>query len=402
MSRARRRDRRVYLAGHPILFALLAAARGGAAARLGGTLLVHGTDAYVEALTRVPLDRTAHGTTGGAARELPPGGRLFDQAGGDHRAARRDAARDLGAAGVDRLRPGWQTVLDRRLAPLATGGRVDLVEVAAELAGVTTVALLGAKCDPVALAGAARSAAAAAARDHLPGPRRPGSRAAARAAADRLAALLPATGSGSLPAARGSSTAGSPAGGSSTGSSSTDGSSTDGSGRAAMLAVAAVNTTVAGIPRAVAWCADANLWGHAAADRLDALVDELLRVVAPSPLLPRVAAEAGTVDGRPVRRGDRLVLVARHAAQAHRRDPDPTDPAPAAVAQLVFGAGPHACPGARLARAQLADVLRALAPYRPVVVRARADRRSALPGWASLVIRAGTVAGDPRSTDSPG
>jgi cytochrome P450 len=59
------------------------------------------------------------------------------------------------------------------------------------------------------------------------------------------------------------------------------------------------------------------------------------------------------------------------------------------VAQLVFGAGPHACPGARLARAQLADTLRALAPYRPVVVRARADRRAALPGWARLVVRAG-------------
>ncbi|MBT2387341.1 hypothetical protein J7E86_27965, partial [Streptomyces sp. ISL-11] len=67
--------------------------------------------------------------------------------------------------------------------------------------------------------------------------------------------------------------------------------------------------------------------------------------------------------------------------------PDCRRPAPAAVAQLVFGAGPHACPGARLARAQLADTLAALAPHRPVVVRARADRRAALPGWRTLVIR---------------
>jgi cytochrome P450 len=83
------------------------------------------------------------------------------------------------------------------------------------------------------------------------------------------------------------------------------------------------------------------------------------------------------------------MLIARHAVGAHTDDPDPLCPAPAAVAQLVFGTGPHACPGARLARAQLADFLAALAPYRPVVVHARVDRRAALPGWRTLVVRAG-------------
>jgi cytochrome P450 len=119
------------------------------------------------------------------------------------------------------------------------------------------------------------------------------------------------------------------------------------------------------------------------------LVDELLRVLAPSPLLPRVAAAEGTVDGRRVRKGDRLILVARHAARAHRRGPSIVDPAPPRVAQLVFGAGPHACPGARLAREQLADALTAFAPYRPVVVRARVDRVAALPGWSTVEVRAG-------------
>jgi len=140
----------------------------------------------------------------------------------------------------------------------------------------------------------------------------------------------------------------------------------------------------------VAWCADAGLWPEAvAAERLDALTSELLRVTAATGLLPRVAAGAGIVGGRPVRKGDRLVMVARHAAQAHSRMPDARCPAPPSVAQLVFGAGPHACPGAAMAREQLADTLRMLAPYRPVVVRAVPDRRSALPGWKSLVIRAG-------------
>jgi cytochrome P450 len=141
----------------------------------------------------------------------------------------------------------------------------------------------------------------------------------------------------------------------------------------------------------VAWCADAGLWPDAADDiRRAALVDELLRVVVPTPLLPRVAAASGSVGGCPVHPGDRLLLVARHAVAAHRDDPDPAHPAPLQVSQLVFGAGPHACPGARLARAQFADTLRALAPYRPVVLRARVDRRAALPGWRQLVVGPGT------------
>jgi len=89
-----------------------------------------------------------------------------------------------------------------------------------------------------------------------------------------------------------------------------------------------------------------------------------------------------------VRAGDRLVLVTRHAAGAHRAGPDPAAPAPPQVSQLVFGAGQHACPGARLARAQLADALAALAPYRPAVTRTRVDRSSALPGWSTVEVRA--------------
>ncbi|MEV7028548.1 cytochrome P450, partial [Kitasatospora sp. NPDC093558] len=79
----------------------------------------------------------------------------------------------------------------------------------------------------------------------------------------------------------------------------------------------------------------------------------------------------------------------RHAALAHRRDPEP---GPAAT-QAVFGAGPHACPGAGLARTQLADVLLALAPYRPTVARARVDRRAALPGYAELTLHRGLQQG---------
>jgi cytochrome P450 len=362
MITARRRDRRVYWRSHPVLFPLLAAARRAPTVRVGRTLLVHGADEVRQALTQLPLDRRAAGTTGGAAAELIDGDVLFDQQGDAHRQARRTLAVDLGSAGVDRLRPVWTQVLARRLTPLAAGDAVDLVDVVAELSGATACAMLGVPGDARLVAEAARAAAAAAARGHLPGLRWPGGRparaeAAAHATA-RLAALLPVA----------------PAD----------------AGLAAMLTVASVNTTVAGLPRAVAWCADARLWTAAATAAGRArLVDELLRVVAPTPLLPRVAAAAGSLGGCPVRPGDRLLLVARHAVGAHHRDPDCARPAPPGVSQLVFGAGPHACPGARLARAQLDDVLAALAPHRPVVVRARADRHAALPGWAQLWLRRG-------------
>jgi len=359
MIRARRRDRRVYLASHPLLLALLATVRRFPVLRLGRTVLVNGTTQYREALTQLPLDRLAAGTTGAVARELVSDGLLFDQEGTAHRGTRRSVNDDLGAAGVRRLRPVWQAVLDERLPPLAHGETVDIVEVAREIAGATVADMLTADADPLLIARAAGDAAAASVKDHLGGRRitRRGTRPNAETATAHLTELLAAG---------------------------------PDAGLAAVLAVAAVNTTVAGLPRAVAWCADARLWSYAGdPDSRDALVDELLRVVASVPVLIRVAGADATIGGCPVNKGDKLLLVARHAVAAHRRDPDCTAPAPAATTQLIFGAGTHACPGARLARAQLSDTLQALAAYRPVVVRATADRGSALPGWRRLLVRAG-------------
>jgi cytochrome P450 len=362
--RARRRDLRVYLVSHPVIFALLAASRGRAVTRLGGTVLIQGAEAFREALTRLPLDRTAQGTTGGLAHAVTEDGVLFDQDGPAHREVRRSLAADLSAAGVERLRPVWQAVLARRLAALGAGGEVDMAQVSAELAGATVCALLALDADPIAVAQAAGAVAAAATREHLPGIHRPGANRVLATATGHLIGLL---------GTQRPDVAGMP----------------EVAGMAVMLAIAAVNTTTAGIPRAVAWCADCRMWPDAACDeRREVLASELLRVTAPTALLPRVAAAAGAVGGRRIGKGDRLILVARHAAGGHRAGPDCDLPASPQVAQLVFGAGSHACPGAALARAQLADTLQMLAPHRPVVVRARADRGSGLPRWRSLVIRA--------------
>ena len=411
MARARRRDRRVYLGSHPVLLALLAAAQRLPVLRLGGTLLVNGETEYREALTRLPLDRLAAGTTGAIARELAADGRLlFDEDGATHRGTRRTAADDLGAAGVRRLRPVWQAVLDDRLPALARGETIDMVEVTRAIAGATVAKMSTVDACPLAIAQAAGDVASASVREHLSGPRflatllGAAGRSSGGARAGRTGASFGGAAGRSSGGARAGRTGASFGGAAGRSSGGARGARTEAeaatarltallgggpdAGLATVLAVTAVSTTVAGLPRAVAWCADAGLWTDAADDtRREALVDELLRVVAAVPVVTRVSGEDGAIGGCPVRKGDKLLLVARHAVAAHRRDPDPARPAPPSTGQLVFGAGPHACPGARLARAQLDDTLRALAPYRPVVVKSTVDRKAALPGWSSLLIR---------------
>jgi cytochrome P450 len=106
-----------------------------------------------------------------------------------------------------------------------------------------------------------------------------------------------------------------------------------------------------------AYDATAALVGAAAARldggpvRVDRLLDTALRADGPVQLTTRVAAEGLRVGGRAVPAGDRLVVVLAAAG---------TDPADAARRSFAFGAGPHACPGSRVALALAAGVLDAL------------------------------------------
>ncbi|MBJ7288818.1 hypothetical protein [Williamsia sp.] len=346
---ARNRDRRVYWASHPFLFAGLAVIRHRAVCRIRSRVIVNQPEAMRHVLTELPLDRVSDRTTGGVIRKNDVVGALFDESGDDHRASRRAVAETLDASGVAALRHVWMPVLDDAVARLRAGELIDLCGVADEMAGRTTAALLGLDLSTgqsIDLARAARATAASAAASEVPSLRR-------RRYRDHIGEAF-----GDRIDARGT-----------------------------MLAMAAVTTTHATLPRAVAWVADDDLWGAAGDDaQRPVLVAELLRVLAPTPLLPRAVAERAEVAGCPVTPADQILLMTRHAVGAHRRDPSVTCPAPMALSQLVFGVGRHACPGAALARAQLADVLAALAPLRPRVRTARADRHSALPAWRSLVV----------------
>lgn len=349
VSQARRRDRQVYTAAHPALFALLSAVRRRPVQRLGSRVVVSGYDEVRAVLTKVPLDRTDERTTGGAIRKHEGEGALFDQSGSEHRASRRALAERLTFRGILDLKRHYRPVLDDAVDALRAGAEVDVCGLADAVSGRTVAALLGLELAPgegAELARAARRTAASAAASELPSLRPTPYR-------DHLADAF--------------------------------GGRVDPLGK--MLALAAVTTTYATLPRAVAWVADEGWWDDCRDDaRRAVLVDELLRVLAPTPLLPRVAAGPATVGGHRVTPDDQLLLVVRHAVDAHRRDPSVDDPAPTAVSRLVFGAGPHACPGAALARAQLDDTLAILALQAPRVVRSVPDRGAALPAWRELVV----------------
>jgi len=97
------------------------------------------------------------------------------------------------------------------------------------------------------------------------------------------------------------------------------------------------------------------------------LVEELLRLVTPTRYLVRYATEDLTLDddsaaGVAVKRGERVVLILEAANRDEAAFPAPhtlkadRQPNP----HVTFGFGPHRCPGASIARIEIATALQAL------------------------------------------
>ncbi|MFJ9823562.1 cytochrome P450 [Streptomyces sp. NPDC101160] len=109
--------------------------------------------------------------------------------------------------------------------------------------------------------------------------------------------------------------------------------------------------------------ADPGLW--------PAAVDEFLRHDPPVQMVTRWALRDTVLAGRPVRAGDRLVLVLGAAGRDPARFPDPDrlDIHRDAARHCAFGLGIHYCAGAALARAEaetgLAELLDRLPALRP-------------------------------------
>ncbi|AXK45448.1 cytochrome P450 [Brachybacterium saurashtrense] len=117
-----------------------------------------------------------------------------------------------------------------------------------------------------------------------------------------------------------------------------------------------------------------------------AIVDELPRIDDPFVANRRVATCPVTLAGRRIAAGERVML---HWTSINRDElvvpaPDAVDPEANATANLVYGTGPHVCPGRPLATLELVTLLRellAVAEVRPSDTPGEREV-AAVGGWA--------------------
>jgi cytochrome P450 len=117
---------------------------------------------------------------------------------------------------------------------------------------------------------------------------------------------------------------------------------------------------------------------------LPAAVEEMLRLEPPVQMMPRTAKVAVTFSGRTVSPGDGLFLsiAAANRDPSVFESPDRLDPRRRGRS-LAFGAGPHFCAGARLARLEALVALSGVLDRMPKVVLAEE------PGWQpTIAVRA--------------
>lgn len=125
---------------------------------------------------------------------------------------------------------------------------------------------------------------------------------------------------------------------------------------------------------------------------LDRAVDEMLRLDDPFVSNRRVAVRDTVVAGCPVRAGEEIVLDWRAANRDGDvfGDPESFDPDGHGAANLVYGVGPHVCPGRGLATRQLRILLRAvISAGRPELVPDQPPVREHAPaaGFRTLPMR---------------
>ncbi len=123
-------------------------------------------------------------------------------------------------------------------------------------------------------------------------------------------------------------------------------------------------------------------------------VDETMRYACPIPATVRIAANATTLGGVRVARGERIVVLTANLARDAALFPDPhrfdiTRQHDPRARYLWYGAGPHFCLGFPLAQRVLQLALRRFAelPAAVRIVRRSAARGVLLPAWRELIVR---------------
>jgi cytochrome P450 len=155
------------------------------------------------------------------------------------------------------------------------------------------------------------------------------------------------------------------------------------------LALAAYHTTALAIAAAVVALCERPFEGGDA----DRAADEILRHASPVLRFARTCTREVALAGCALRAGDRVVMFYPAANRDPRvyADPDRVDFARAASEPMhvALGAGPHACLGGQLARAQVAAVIAALRGRRLALVEPpRAIRSRITAGYDRVLVRA--------------
>jgi cytochrome P450 len=160
-------------------------------------------------------------------------------------------------------------------------------------------------------------------------------------------------------------------------------------GLASLLLVAGTETAASAMTRGVALLYDTGQQNdlRAEPDLLPGAVWEILRVTTPAPLIGRHITEDVMAAGKVLHRGERALMLTYTANNAVGRFDIHRSPE-RKIRQLWFGAGPHVCLGAPLARAEITYLLQTLlAQARPWrVVHRRASRNVIIPTYAQLAI----------------